>query len=121
MYSDLTWWIYLLTAVISAYGTGLFVWWSWLNGFRSSSVFLYTLLWLAGTFILSGVNLYARGLTLTDPQLFRAFTDTLWWPARNLIILVVLIVLCAHMSVRACTWARHKNGIPRNRRAEDRD
>ena len=119
MYCDLTWWIYLLTAVISLYGTGLFLWWSWLNGFRSSSVFVYTLLWLAGTFIISGVNLYARSLRFIDPRLFYDFSQTIWWPARNLVVLAVLIILCVHMSARACFWAQHKNGIPHNRRSDD--
>jgi hypothetical protein len=121
MHNDLAWWTYLTTAIVSAYGTGLFLWWMALNKFRTSSVFAYTMLWIFGTFFSSMVALYSRTLVLTDPRLFVEFSQTIWWYSRTWAILVVLVVLCIHMSIRACTWAKNKNRIPHDRRASDQD
>jgi hypothetical protein len=121
IHNDLAWVTYLATACVSAYGTGLFLWWMALNKFRTSSVFAYTMLWIFGTFFSSVIALYGRTLVLADPQSFAVFSQTFWWQSRTWAILVVLITLCIHMSVRACTWAKNRNGIPHDRRATDQD
>ena len=121
IHNDLAWVTYLATALVSAYGTGLFLWWMALNKFRTSSVFAYTMLWIFGTFFSSVIALYGRTLVLADPQSFAVFSKTIWWQSRTWAILVVLIVLCVHMSIRACSWAKNRNGIPHDRRATDQD
>jgi hypothetical protein len=119
MYNDIAWWTYAATAVVSAYGTGLFLWWMAINHFRTSSVFAYTMLWIFGTFVSSSIAVYSRTLVLIDPRLFVEFSQTVWWSARTWVILVVLLVLCVHMSFRACSWAKTRSGIPHNRRSTD--
>jgi hypothetical protein len=121
IYCDIAWLSYLATLIVSAYGTGLFLWWMALNKFRTSAVFAYTMLWIFGTFFSSAIALYSRTLVLTDPKLFVEFTHTYWWSMRTWVILFVLIVLCVHMSVRACSWAKARNGISHNRRSTDND
>lgn len=44
MHTDLTWWVYLITAIISTSGTALFLWWIIINRFRASFAFTYTTL-----------------------------------------------------------------------------
>jgi hypothetical protein len=119
---DIAWMTYLATALVSAYGTGLFLWWMALNKFHTSSVFAYTMLWIFGTFFSAVIALYGRTLVLADPHLFAEFSQTVWWQLRTWVILAVLIALCTHMSVRAVSWARRKGtGVQYGRRTSDSD
>jgi len=117
-WNDLAWWTYLFTGLISAYGALLFAWWMAKNKFHTSAVFAYTMLWIAGTGLQALVELYARMLTLQNPQLFADFSRTYWWPLRRFIILTILITLCIHMSIRAITWARKNKKHPMRRQGD---
>jgi hypothetical protein len=110
---DLAWWLYLLIVIVAGYGTVLFGYWVVKNRFKTSTVFAYVWIWLAGTAFNGIVNLYARSLTLTDPDLFCAFSKTFWWPLRKITILVILTVFMVHMTLRFL------EGIHHDRRADD--
>jgi hypothetical protein len=97
---DLAWWLYLLITIVSGYGTVLFSYWIVHNRFKASAVFTYTLIWLAGTTFNGIINMYARGLTLTDPLLFAEFSQSIWWPFRKVAIIIILIVFMTHMTLR---------------------
>lgn len=105
---DLTWWIYIVILSVAGYGVLLFFWWMAVNKFRASSVFLYTLIWLAGTAIMAGINVYARALHFQDLDLFYQFSHTIWWPMRFLPILIVLLVLCGHMTLRTVRFYKNR-------------
>ena len=100
MYSDLTFWLYVMIAAVSGYGTILFGYWIIMNKFKASAVFTYVLIWLAGTAFNSVTNCYSRMLTLTDLAEFHEFTQTFWWPARKITVLLILVVFLVHMTIR---------------------
>jgi len=114
---DLAWWIYLSTFLVASYGTCLFIWWIIKNRFQTSAVFAYTTLWIFGAALTAGVNLYARGLSLANMELFQELIMSFWWPFRTVPTLLVLIIICVHMTMRA----RKKTVYRPRRRWTDRE
>jgi len=112
---DLAWWTYLLTFLVASYGTCLFLWWIIKSRFQTSAVFAYTTLWIFGAALTAGVNLYARQLSLANIELFQELIMSFWWPLRTGPTLIVLIIICVHMTVRAL---KRPNG-EFNRRSTD--
>lgn len=103
---DITYWIYLLIIAVSGYGTLLFLSWSMMNRFRTSSVFAYTMMWIMASGISASISMYGRRFVLSDPVEFVEFSKTLYWPARLFPVLIILIVICAHMTYRIVKWWR---------------
>lgn len=101
MYTDLTWWVYLITAIISTSGTALFLWWVIINRFRASFAFTYTLIWIASTAWASWINLHGRELNLTNVDEFYQYCHSGWWVFRTLPMLVAVSLIVGHMAYRA--------------------
>jgi hypothetical protein len=99
--SDLAYWLYVFTILISIYGTSLFVWW-WVKMGKASAVYVYVTLLIIGEGISSGMSLYARHLFLTDGyEVYTAYLKSGVWPYRHLLVFMALVMLVGHMSYRA--------------------
>ena len=99
--SDLTYWLYVLTIVISTYGSALFLWW-WIKKGSATTVYSYVTFLLLGEAFSASLSLFARHLFLTeDVEAYAMFIRSPIWPFRHLLVFMALTVLVCHMSYRA--------------------
>jgi len=76
------------------------MWW-WLNQGSASSMYGYiTFLFLANV-IKSGAELYCRILGFTGhPEAYIQLLNSWWWSARLYLLLIILVAITGHLTLR---------------------
>jgi len=100
---DLALFTYIALAVISSFGAALFIGWLVHSSYRATSVYLYVTLLISGEAIRSWINVQGRLYALANDGSFYLFSQGWYWPSRNILSLVALTAIVAHMTYRVAT------------------
>ena len=100
MTHDIVWWLYLLIAIFSWYGFGLFGWW-WLKLRHATRPYMYVTFTYLGLGIYSSGDIFARSLRFANAQQYYDFMGSTIWTLRPIIVLLAVVVMVSHMSYRA--------------------
>ena len=100
---DLTLLLYIATAVVSTFGSLLFVGWLIRSSYRATSVYLYVTMLLVVEAIRSCINIQGRLHALDSDESFMLFSLNWIWSARMLLPFVAVLAIVAHMSYRVLT------------------
>ena len=103
MLFDSTWWLYVLITFLSIYGLMLFSWW-WGRVGKASPMFIYVTLLFLAHLICFGLGAYARTMRFLDIaeyiRLMDAWQGSWLWPARLVLLAVILFLITSHMTIR---------------------
>ena len=100
---DLALFTYIALAVISSFGAALFIGWLVRSSYRATSVYVYVTLLISGEALRSWINVLGRLHALANDGSFYLFSRGWYWPARNILSLVALTAIVAHMTYRVVT------------------
>jgi hypothetical protein len=100
---DVCFWTYILIALVSGYGFGLFYWWKRLAG-HASEVYNYMMIMFVAIFCTYALNAYARYLFLIDVDnlnLYETFITNWIWQVRAVPNLIIISLIVGRMNQRA--------------------
>jgi len=104
-------WIYLLTLLVSLYGSGLFFWW-WIKKRGASSVFMYVTFIFLGETIETAITMGARYRWVScGIDSWHAYVNSWFWPLRMVVLTGALLFIVVHM-----TWRVFQKSPEKNRR-----
>jgi hypothetical protein len=119
---DVTLWLYVAIAVVSAWGLFLFIWW-WKNIGNASEIYIYFTILLASKAFYSGLGAVARYFHINDNDLsdFSDFTNSFVWTTRSAIHLFIITVIVIRMSMRMFATIKKANRFKLEEESEGSD
>jgi hypothetical protein len=111
--------VYIVKAIVSIYGFGMFVWW-WRRIGRASEIYIYMTIIFLGIAIASGFIIYARVVYGFESESYIYFVKSVWWSIGPLIILIALLAIDIRMTRRIYLAWQYRTGRKPDRRKNSR-